>query len=437
MARHGPGGRVARHQVPQARMGRLSAVRGAGGAGLHPALSGAAVARLGHWAQRAADPARHPVDRRHRGGAGDSHRPQLPGRAAEQALGSDRQPGVQPVGADPEGAARARRAGQDHRVRSGRRASTASATGSRNTPTRPSSSRSSTSTSTASRPARARPTSPPWARWCSTTRAASSASPRPRNRTSPTRSSRPRPARSARSTSRRVTARRTRPARERAGYSAVVEALKADNYGFEKLVLAQTLGRARGRRRGDRGGAAHRLLPRRNRRHQAVPGQGRQAARDARPRHQEGRGTAAERRCARGRLGHPGRRRRGRRRLGRGPDVRRRRLGAGGGQLPRASHHRALQPDDGLSAGAIDFDRDTRTAARRSRSSRRARRAGPKRTSRACSRASRCRSTPPRATGQGPIALAMAVSAPAPTRRSRPTRRPAPRRLRHPRRAWS
>ena len=209
--------------------------------GLHPALPGRPVARD---RRRATTPARRSYGAlsivsilavlAHPGGR------QLPGRAAEQALGPDRQPGVQPVGADAQGAAGPRRAGQDHGVRSGGRASIGSATGSRNTRYQ--------SKQLYGRVRRHRP--PAGARQ-GRQRAdrrhdgARVQGPRrahhrrSRSRTSPTRSSRRPPARSARSTSRRATARRTRPAAS-APATARSPGAEARQLRVEKLVLAQT-----------------------------------------------------------------------------------------------------------------------------------------------------------------------------------------------------
>ena len=59
------------------------------------------------------------------------------------------------------------------------------------------------------------------------------------SRTSRTASSRSCPASSGRSTSRRVTARRTRRSAERDGYNTIADALKRENYTVDKVVLAQ------------------------------------------------------------------------------------------------------------------------------------------------------------------------------------------------------
>ena len=141
---------------------------------------------------------------------------------------------------------------------------------------------------------------------------------------------------------------------ERTGYSAVAQSLTSDNYVSEKLVLAQSPTVPDGATTGDRRRPAHRFLPAGGRRARDLSGQGRQAPGDARSAREAGRAAAHQPHRAGERMGHPGRRRHRRRCLGRGPDVRRRRLGAGRGQLPHPPDHRSLQSDDGVPAGPVD-----------------------------------------------------------------------------------
>ena len=124
---------------------------------------------------------------------------------------------------------------------------------------------------------------------------------------------------------------------ERTGYSAVAQALTSDNYGSEKLVLAQSPTVPDDATMVIVAGPRTDFFPPEIDALKTYLDQGRQAAGDARPGRQAGRGAADQPAGAGQRVGHPGRRRRGRRRLRRRPDVRRRRLGAGGRQLPRPS----------------------------------------------------------------------------------------------------
>ena len=224
---------------------------------------------------------------------------------------------------------------------------------------------------------------------------------------------------------------------ERTGYSAVAEALKGDNYGFEKLVLAQTSAVPDGATAVVIAGPVTDFFPGEIDAHQEVPRQGRHALRDARPGGEGRTGRAAQpHRPAQG-MGHRGGRRRRRRRLGRRPDVRRGPDRAGGGELPGASHHRALQPDDGLPAGAFAHDRDGRWphAAVDHRDERsQLGREGPRRPGR---RHRRRRSTPTRATGRDRSRWRWRSRRRPPTRRRPRNRQPAPRRRPSPRRASS
>ncbi len=119
MAGHGPGGRRPGTAVPQAGVGSVPQLHGLRRPGLHPGLPGSPVARVATGAQRAPGQAGRAVAGQRDRGAGAAGRAQLHRRAPEQALGPDRQPGVQPVGADAEGAPGARFACQAHRLRPG------------------------------------------------------------------------------------------------------------------------------------------------------------------------------------------------------------------------------------------------------------------------------------------------------------------------------
>ena len=98
-------------------MGSVPPVPGHGRPGADPGVPRGAVEGIGHRRQRPSDEDGHDVGGQHRGDAGDPRRHQLPQRAPEQALGLHRQPGLQPLGADAEGAARTRRPGEDHGLR--------------------------------------------------------------------------------------------------------------------------------------------------------------------------------------------------------------------------------------------------------------------------------------------------------------------------------
>ena len=308
------------------------------------------------------------------------------------------------------------RAGEDHRLRSGGAASIASAIGSRNTPTRASSSRSSTSTSTASRRGPRRPTCRPPARWCSSTRAASSASRRSKNRTSPTPSSRRRPARSARSTSPQGHGEKDPTSSERTGYNAVAAGADRRQLRLREAGAGADPGGARRRHGGHRRRPAHRLLPAGDRRAQDLPRQGRQAPGDARP----GREDRARRRCPTCRrcVNEWG--------IEVGDDVVVDASGVGqmfGGDasVPVAASYPAHPITERFNlmtaypAGAVGHGAGRRRRRPHAAGVRRDQRAelgreGPRRPA---SAASRCRSTPQAGDRPGPIALGAAVSAPA------------------------
>ena len=138
MGRHGARLRRRRHSHSQAGVGSIRR-RGAAWAGLGAgrALHARPVARDRRLLPPAPRALRRHRHRRRARRAGDRGRGQLPGRAAEQAVGPDRQPAEQPVRADRQGAAEPGGAGQVHRLRQADRVRPVPHRASRRTPTTP------------------------------------------------------------------------------------------------------------------------------------------------------------------------------------------------------------------------------------------------------------------------------------------------------------
>ena len=285
--------------------------------------------------------------------AGILVRRQLPGVAAEQAVGPHRQPGLQPVGSDHQDHPEPRRAGEDDGVRPRARARRLPRPAGRLLLPLVERHRRSTSTRRRTRCARRRREIQSLGTILieykdRTERVTSSDEQAIANALIKAVTGETRKVYFTQGHGEKDTA-----SSDRTGYSAIAPGAGPDNYGVDKVVLRADARGARRRHRAGHRRAADRLPAARDRRHQEVRGQGRQGAGDGRPaggprRHGPARpgrlpaewgfnvGNEHRRRCQRHR-----------------PAARHRRVGAGGGQLSAAPDHHQLPADDGVSAGAL------------------------------------------------------------------------------------
>ena len=168
---------------------------------------------------------------------------------------------------------------------------------------------------------------------------------------------------------------------ERAGYSGIVTQLTRDNYKVEKLPLAQQAEVPADASVVVVAGPKTDLLPGEVDALKAYLAKGGKLMLLLDPPEKADEPPPRPRR-ARARVGDGGRQRRRGGRQRHGPTARHRRHGAGGRQLPDAPDRAGHEPADGVPAGAVGDagDRRASTAGSRRRSSRPARRAGPRRT---------------------------------------------------------